>query len=122
MVRQSEIIQDQLSIQNETAKSTEETNKQRYPKRNEQRYPKRDNYTRKESFSNRRQAETKRRGCSRSGLSHGSSCPAKNAKCNKCNKIGHYARCCKTKQLTEVSCRYTTQKDGSLICQLMVIT
>ncbi|CAB4036486.1 Retrovirus-related Pol poly from transposon opus, partial [Paramuricea clavata] len=68
------------------------------------RYPKRDNHTHKESF---------KRGCSRCGLSYGSSYHAKNAKCNKCNKIGHYARCCKTKQLTEVSCRYTQGNKSS---------
>ena len=34
VVRQSEVIQDQLSIQNETVKSIEEVNKQRYSKHN----------------------------------------------------------------------------------------
>ena len=96
MVRQSEVIQDQLSIQNEVAKSIEEVKRPRYPKDNPKRH-----------------ADKKQRECSRCGLSHGSSCPAKNAKCRKCNKPGHYARCCKTKQLTKVNCRYTRSPESS---------
>ena len=66
----------------------------------------------KKSF-NRRQAGNKQGECFRCGLNHGPSCPAKNVKCNKCNKPGHYARCCKTKQLTEVSCRYKNESESS---------
>jgi hypothetical protein len=46
MVRQSDIVQDQLSIQNEMAQSI------KISKANEQKYPKQENYTRKESFNN----------------------------------------------------------------------
>ena len=53
MVRQSEIIQDQLSIQNETAKSLEKVNKQKHLKQPQ-----------KKSF-NRRQAGKKQRQCLR---------------------------------------------------------
>ena len=110
IVRQSEIIQDQLLTQNEATKSVEEVSKRRYPA-----YPgrTRESYTPKRGINNRRQAETKLRECSRCGLKHGSSCPARNAKCNKCNKPGHYARCCKTKHLSEVSCKNMQQHESS---------
>ena len=64
MVRQSEIIQDQLSIQNKTAKSIEEVNKRRYSKYN------RESQTGKISGNSRRRAEMKQWKCSRCGLSH----------------------------------------------------
>ena len=106
MVRQAEIIKDQLSTQNETGKSLEEVCKRTSSKRP------RGVKSQRKKFD-RRQAEKNQQECTRCGLVHGMSCPAKNAKCKKCGKIGHYARCCRTKHLTEVCCRYESEKGSS---------
>lgn len=46
----------------------------------------------------------KKFGCKRCGLSHKrQACPAFNQKCNKCSKLGHFAKMCLTKQKTKTS-------------------
>ena len=94
-MRQSEIIKEQLSSQNDGGKSLEEVRK-RFPGRN------RRFYANIKVDSHPRQKVKKLESCQRCGLQHGPSCPAKNVKCHKCSKLGHYARCCKTKIVTEV--------------------
>ena len=89
-------------------KSVEQVNKQRYSKYN------RESHAGKRSANNnQRQVEMKQQKCYRCGSSHGSSCPAKNTLCHRCKKRGHYARCCKTKQVTEVNCKYTQSSKSS---------
>lgn len=45
-----------------------------------------------------------RSSCFRCGGNHinNSSCPARSVGCNKCKKIGHYARCCRTRKVSIV--------------------
>lgn len=49
--------------------------------------------------------ESKQFACSRCNGQHGNTrpCPAKNKKCRKCNKLGHFEAVCQSKTLKEVS-------------------
>ena len=84
MVRQSEIIKDQLSTQGETMKPLEVKKQVNRPRKSKGIHSQKINNDR---------VQNKPQECRRCGLEHGFLWPAKNSKCKKCNKHGHYARC-----------------------------
>ena len=40
---------------------------------------------------------------------HQNKCPAKNASCNRCHKVGHFARCCRTKSKQGANIKQSTK-------------
>ncbi|XP_014666628.1 PREDICTED: uncharacterized protein LOC106808423 [Priapulus caudatus] len=53
--------------------------------------------------------------CTRCGSSHGrgDSCPAKDKRCRKCKKMGHFQAVCRTKQANEVTSRHANDSGTS---------
>ena len=52
--------------------------------------------------------------CTRCGTKHDKgNCPAKGQKCHKCQKFSHFARCCKTKTVSQVEADSQPQAQGA---------
>ncbi|XP_013882267.1 uncharacterized protein K02A2.6 [Austrofundulus limnaeus] len=62
--------------------------------------------------------------CSRCNRQHGKTqqCPAKNKRCRKCNKMGHFEIVCKTQMLKEVTVASDNQADGDSMFFLGAVT
>ena len=54
-------------------------------------------YKNEPAYKNRKEGDYKGSQCGRCGSTHGKRCPAWGSRCTKCSRIGHYAKCCKTK-------------------------
>ncbi|PIK42334.1 hypothetical protein BSL78_20817 [Apostichopus japonicus] len=64
--------------------------------------------------TSRRESSPSTRKCGKCGYSaNHTACPAKEDKCNKCKKMGHWARCCKTKYKQHRNFRKQAQDQGN---------
>ena len=92
-VRQCEAVKAQIQSQSDNPKAMEEVRAQAKPSRRSRHPQKKPDSARpfhKENNSDE---------CGRCGGKHGQNCPAKKARCHKCRKIGHYGRCCRTREV-----------------------
>ncbi|RVE51181.1 hypothetical protein evm_004146 [Chilo suppressalis] len=126
-VREKLLLEDDLSL--EKASSISKTLVQSLTQASELKGSTNVYYTNKQNhqshghgsnMSKSRSKSQSRNGCGRCGQIHRYKCPAANAKCRKCGKIGHYEALCKSKNIHFVQFNDESQYEGK--CHIDVNT
>ena len=89
-IRQAEVVKAQVSAQSSATKAIGEVKTKSGPKYKQYQKPK------PQTASKQMSQPRKDEKCGKCGLVHRVKCPAKGVKCKKCQKVGHFARCCRS--------------------------